>query len=75
VEQLNLIMNFTCGGTVESIYVPFCCTSCKKGLVALFKVEDLRRAKLKIPDVRCNHCAGTATFDDIHEEYFKFLAR
>jgi anti-anti-sigma regulatory factor/DNA-directed RNA polymerase subunit RPC12/RpoP len=75
VEQINLISNFTCGGSVESIYVPFSCTGCKAELVGVFKTEDLRRLQLKLPDLKCSKCGGKAVFDDIPEEYFGFLMR
>jgi anti-anti-sigma regulatory factor len=75
VEQINLISNFNCGGTVESIYVPFACTSCKSELVGLFKTADLKRLNLKLPELKCSKCSGKAVFDDIPEEYFGFLAR
>ena len=74
-EQINLISNFTCGGTVESIYVPFACTSCKSELVGLFKTADLKKLNLKLPELKCTKCGGKAVFDDIPEEYFGFLAR
>jgi anti-anti-sigma regulatory factor len=77
VEQINLIMNFTCGGKVESIYVPFVCTvpGCRKALVGLFKVEDLKRSQFKTPTVTCTKCGGNAVFDDLPEEYFRFASR
>lgn len=75
VEQINLISNFTCGGVVESIYVPFSCTQCKTELVGLFKTEDLKKLQGKLPDLKCTKCGGKATFDDIPEEYFGFLMR
>ncbi len=75
VEQINLISNFTCGGVVESIYVPFACEKCKSELVGLFKTEDLKKLALKLPDVKCTKCGGKAVFDDIPEEYFGFLSR
>jgi anti-anti-sigma regulatory factor/DNA-directed RNA polymerase subunit RPC12/RpoP len=74
-EQINLISNFTCGGTVESIYVPFACTSCKSELVGLFKTADLKKLNLKLPELKCSKCGGKAVFDDIPEEYFGFLNR
>lgn len=73
VEQINLISNFTCGGEVESIYVPFSCSNCKSELVGLFKTEALKKLNLQIPDLKCSKCSGSAVFDDIPEEYFKFL--
>jgi anti-anti-sigma regulatory factor len=75
VEQINLISNFTCGGVVESIFVPFSCTGCKSELVGLFKCEDLKKLQLKLPDLKCSKCGGKAVFDDIPEEYFGFLMR
>lgn len=75
VEQVNLISNFTCGGIVESIFVPFSCSSCKTELVGLFKSEELKKLQLKLPDLKCNKCGNKAVFDDIPEEYFGFLVR
>ena len=70
VEQMNLISNFGCGGTVESIYVPFSCGNCKSELLGLFKVEALKKINFQIPDLKCSKCGGSAAFDDIPEEYF-----
>ena len=75
VEQINLIMNFVCGGTVESIYVPFCCQDCQKNSVCLYRSKDLQRADLDHLTAVCTHCKGTAVFDDIPEEYFLFFKR
>ncbi len=75
VEQINLISNFTAGGVVESIYVPFSCGGCKSELVGLFKCEDLKKLNFKLPELKCSKCAGKAVFDDIPEEYFAFLMR
>ncbi|MGE4232476.1 MAG: hypothetical protein AB7F43_04020 [Bacteriovoracia bacterium] len=75
VEQVNLISNFTCGGSVESIFVPFCCESCSTELLGLFRTSDLQRIQFKIPDLKCAKCGGKASFDDIPEEYFGFLQR
>lgn len=75
VEQINLISNFVCGGTVESIYVPFSCTNCKSELIGQFRTEDLRKLQLKLPQLKCTKCGGSAVFDDIEEEYFAFLNR
>jgi len=75
VEQINLISNFTCGGQVESIFVPFSCVNCKSELVGLFKTEDLKKLQLQLPDLKCTKCGNKAVFDDIPEEYFGFLMR
>lgn len=73
VEQINLISNFTCGGEVESIYVPFSCESCKSELVGLFKTEAIKKLNFNLPPLKCSKCSGNAQFDDIPEEYFGFL--
>lgn len=75
VEQINLISNFTCGGKVESIFVPFCCTKCSTELLGLFRAEDLKKINFQIPNLKCSKCGGVAQFDDIPEEYFGFLTR
>ena len=75
VEQINLISNFTCGGKVESIYVPFSCTGCKSELVGLFRTDDLAKLNMQIPELKCTKCGGKAVFDDIPEEYLGFLDR
>lgn len=75
VEQINLISNFTCGGSVESIFVPFCCSQCTTELLGLFRCTDLQKINFEIPDLKCSKCGGVAQFDDIPEEYFGFLSR
>ena len=75
VEQMNLISNFSCGGIVESIYVPFSCSHCNSEFVGLFRTEDLRKSNLELPEVKCPKCSNVAEFDDIPEEYFRFIER
>jgi hypothetical protein len=75
VEQINLISNFTCGGLVDSVYVPFSCENCKTELVGLFKTADLKKVNCEPPELKCSKCGGRAVFDDIPEEYFGFLMR
>ena len=75
VEQFNLISNLISGGTVESIYVPFSCTKCKSELIGLFKCEDLKKSGFTLPSLTCSKCSGPVVFDDIPEEYFRFLQR
>jgi transcription elongation factor Elf1 len=60
---------------VESVYVPFSCKKCHSESVGLFKTEDLKKMKLKIPLLKCNKCGGDSEFDDSPEEYFSFLSR
>ncbi len=75
VEQINLISNFTCGGDVESIYVPFTSEDDNSELVGLFKVEDLIKMNFEVPPLKNPKTGGKAVFDDIAEEYFGFLMK
>lgn len=75
VEQINLILNFVCGGEIESIYVPFSCTKCSSELLGLFKSVDLKKSNLQVPELKCTKCGGSAAFDDLPEEYLGFLLR
>ncbi len=75
VEQLNYITNFSCGGQVLSVSVPFTCESCHKELRGVVRSEDLRKVAYKLPPIKCPKCGAKAVFDDVPEEYFAFLIR
>ena len=72
-EQLNLISNFSCGGEVESILLPFSCIQCQTEFVASVKTSALKANGLKVPKVKCEKNECPAEFDDDPEEYFYFL--
>jgi hypothetical protein len=55
--------------------VPFSCGQCRGEFIALFKVEDLKKLGMSVPELACPKCKGSAAFDDIPEEYFGFLSR
>jgi DNA-directed RNA polymerase subunit RPC12/RpoP len=75
VEQLNYITNFSCGGQVVSVSVPFSCESCHKELRGTVKSDDLKKVAYKLPPIKCPKCSAKAFFDDVPEEYFAFLIR
>jgi hypothetical protein len=75
VEQMSLISNFACGGTIHSIYVPFSCPGCNKHSTVLYQVPDLKTVDLDRLSTICQHCGSIAVFDDIPAEYFLFLNR
>jgi len=77
VQQINAISNFIpLGAQVESIFLPFACPKCGPELMALYRVEVLKKSDLRlIPKLKCAGCGGLAVFDDIIEEYFLFLKR
>jgi anti-anti-sigma regulatory factor len=73
IEQLNMISNFSCGGTVESILLPYSCMKCQSEFVAVCATEQLRAGGLQPPAARCEKPDCGAQFDDDPEEYFYFL--
>ncbi len=73
VEQLNLISNFDCGATIQSVVLPFLCTSCKKLSGVVKTKEDVKQIDLDSVSIPCPHCQqSTLEFDDIAEEYLQF---
>ena len=75
VEQINLVLNFICGGTVASILVPFNCSQCHSAFVVSFSLEELNRIQGEVPEPPCPKCNGKTSFDDIEEEYLAFMDR
>lgn len=73
VEQINLISNFSVGGQVESIYVPYACPKCRTEFTSLFKTADLKKSGLAVPKVKCPKGDADGEFDDVPEEYLGFL--
>lgn len=73
VEQLNMISNFDCGGKVESILLPFYCSTCKQELIGTANTSDLKESGLEVPNVDCGKQNCAAKFDDDPDEYFSFL--
>lgn len=74
VEQINLISNFSAGGKVESVCLPFLCSkkNCATATTELLTIDELKKINFNPPSVRCTKCGGDAVFDDIAEEYFRF---
>lgn len=74
VEQLNALANFTGGGEVKSIIVPYACTNrgCRKETSQPLTVESLKENP-EIQPVKCPHCGSPSEFDDLPEEYLAFL--
>lgn len=75
VEQMNLFHNFNCGGSIESVWLPFLCVKCHAEPRALFTAEELKKIAPQISPIKCSKCGSEAKFDDILEGYFKFLKR
>ncbi len=73
IEQLNMISNFSCGGEIESILLPYSCGKCHKEFVAACSTRELREGGLQAPIARCEKPDCGAQFDDDPEEYFYFL--
>jgi len=75
VDKMNSFLNFSCGAKVESIYVPYHCGGCKRELIGLFSVEELKRSGMRMPGLKCPSCGMNAEFDDLADEYFRFMER
>lgn len=73
VEQINLISNFSAGGKIESIYVPYACPKCRTEFTSLFKTDDLKKSGMAVPNVKCPKGDAEGEFDDVPEEYLGFL--
>lgn len=77
VDQMNTVGDFRVSGKVESIYLPYICSGCKKSYFSLYKMKSLEKgAKVpKLPDIECPICHSTMKFDDIPEDYFSAFRR
>jgi anti-anti-sigma regulatory factor/DNA-directed RNA polymerase subunit RPC12/RpoP len=70
------ILNFACGGTVESVNLPYRCAACHHSFRMPCTTEKLLTIRQALPVFACESCGtGTATFDDIPEELLRFLDR
>lgn len=75
VDQMNFIQNFSCGARIESVCVPLACQSCKSELIAVFRLDDLKKMEPGNLRVKCTRCSGEVFFDDDPREYFAFISR
>lgn len=75
VDQINSIQNFTCGGEVVSVAVPFLCKKCTARTTMWMRTADLKRMSFPLATAKCSKCGSSAAFDDIENEYFAFLKR
>lgn len=74
VEQINMVGPFLCGGTVESIYLPFFCPACGAECQVPMAVDELRTAESVSPPA-CPKCGTETEFDEIPDEYLAFIGR
>ena len=74
VEQVNIVKNFITA-SIASISMPYKCAKCSTALVAIVKIEDLKKMGTAIPATKCPKCSGDAEFDDVPEEYLGFLSK
>ena len=75
VAQINLVSNFTGGGSVKSFYAPYFCAECNQEKVLLVDVADLGEGggPIEPPTCRCDDCDLVMDFDDMPDSYFAFL--
>lgn len=74
VAQINLVSNFTGGGTVKSFYVPYFCPQCDEEKSLLCEAAEMGPPPHEPPVCRCDECDLVMDFDDMPDSYFAFLA-
>jgi anti-anti-sigma regulatory factor len=75
ISQVNMIVNFLCGGALKSLYVPYTCKKCKKGYFMKIGARKLKKLYKEMPQPQCPVCGQSLSFDDVESEYFNFLER
>jgi hypothetical protein len=75
VEQMNMLLDFTGGAKVESIFAPFQCPACERTENTLYQISELRQQlihkTLKRPS--CSSCDRPMELTEDQEGYFQFL--
>lgn len=78
MSQFNMIKDFSSGGDVLSLHLPYVCDWCDEETTRLL---DLRRdfdgvvENGHLPEVTCGNCGGAASFDDLPASYLSFAAK
>ena len=73
MDQLSIVRQISCGGEIESLYVPYACEGCSGEFVALFTPTKLKELGFRVPAVACPACSASAVLDDDPEEYFSYF--
>lgn len=74
IQQINLFRNFTCGGLIRSLHLPYACGDCGQSFTVVHTIEDAKKIAANPPAATCPSCKKPAgEFDDLPEEYFLFL--
>ena len=71
VSQFNMVGNFAGRGQLVSLYAPYHCALCDKGIEVLIDRRTLVGTLAGLR-VTCPECQGTAEFDDIPETFFSY---
>lgn len=69
VEQLNMVANFTGGGEVISVLLPYVCPACDHEEERLLVLEDGMNIADLLP---CPACGDEMEFDALREQYLRF---
>ena len=76
VEQINMLSRMFFGGKtviIRSIRAPYYCESCDITAELVLDIPADQKLSLA-PQKTCNTCKSTMLFDQIEEDYFKFLS-
>lgn len=75
VEASDFISNLLPKGvTVESIFLPYCCTACQHLFMVLHPTAQIAGKGSAIEHSECVKCGGDAEFDHVPELYFKWIS-
>lgn len=75
VSKLNLSRRLIGNGIVESFYAPYYCRLCKKArLLKIITAEIANKIPVKkAPICRCDDCDKMMDFDELEDNFFRFL--
>ncbi|MBI3180294.1 MAG: hypothetical protein HYZ27_11575 [Deltaproteobacteria bacterium] len=75
VAQLNMVTNFTGGGTVVSVQLPYYCEACHWDAEVTYPLPGKAVQAAQLPQMACKRCQRPMKFDDMPESYFAFAQK
>ncbi len=75
VAQLNIVANFTGGGTVVSVQLPYYCEACSWDTEVTYALPGKAVLASHLPPITCKRCRRAMKFDDTPQTYFAFAQK
>ena len=73
IDQVNMILGFLGGGSIETFLAPMVCSSCSYEGLQTFEANACRHNGGFLPAVPCPRCGTTLELDDLEDQYTLFL--